>query len=976
VASLLALLALALSSAALAQSQPPPWHALEPVPVEGLAYDVDFFPGTSYDPSVPTVEQVLGFRAGDRAAFPEEIERVLEALDESSPRTRLVEYARTYEGRPLSYLIVSSPDNLARLDEIRSGLAKLADPRGLAAGEADELVASLPVTAWLAYSIHGDETSGSDGAMALAYHLTAATDAAVTGLLDEIVVLIDPMMNPDGRHRYLQQIAEHRSVAPNLDDQSLIHSGYWPWGRANHYLFDLNRDWILGVNPETRGRIRAAAEWHPLLFVDAHEMGALDTYLFGSGREPRNPNFPERRAHWQKVFARDQSEAFDRYNWKYYTGEWNEGWYPGYSDSWGELRGAVGLLYEQAAIAEDAVRRPEGTLTTYREATHHQAVSSLANLETLRRNARQLLREFLAEKRLAVSADGPWSGRTFAVLPTANRGRLDGFLDLMELQGFEVWVTPTALDGLAGVDQLGRRFSGRTLPPGTLLIPGRQPQAPLVSTMLEFDRPMPPEYLSRERDSLLRSGDSTIYDVTAWSLTMLHGLEAVTLDGDLPPGVDRWRRPAAGSAGSGPSGTSPPDAAVGWALDGVDDRAVVVAARLMERGVRVRAADEEFELGGARFSRGSLLVLPADNPGERIALAGRLDAAAAEVGLAFAPLSTGLGDGDLADIGGGHFTLLEPPRIALVGRSSISSVDFGSIWHLIDQTLAIRHSHLDGDSLAYADLRRYNVLVLPDRWGSLPESGRADLERWLEAGGTLIALSGSARDLASKDSGLTAVRRLPDVLGRLDEYETAVLREWMAESSELPAGDRIWAHTVGDEIDYPWSRLADRARPEVAELERRDAWQRQFMPQGAILAARTDEEHWLTSGSGPVLPVLYLAGNYGSADVLMAGDGVEAPIRFGALSADVSAAAPRRAGWGPVPAGQDLRLRMSGLLWPEAAARIANSAFVTRERRGNGQVILFATSPTFRGATGGTARVLLNAMVLGPGFGARHPIRP
>ncbi|MDX1644310.1 MAG: M14 family zinc carboxypeptidase, partial [Thermoanaerobaculia bacterium] len=688
----------------------------QPAPTElpGLAYDVEFFPGTEYDDSIPTQQEILGFRAGDRAAFPAEIERALRVWDEASPRTRLVEYAESYEGRSLYYMIVTSPENMARLDEIKNGMARLADPRGLDDAEAERLLASLPVPAWLAYSIHGDETSGSDGALAVLYHLTAGLDSSVVELLENVVVLIDPMMNPDGRHRFLQQIAEHRAAAPNVDDQSLLHSGYWPWGRGNHYHFDLNRDWILGVNPETRGRIRAAAEWHPLLFVDAHEMGSQDTYLFAPAREPRNPHFPSRRAHWASVFARQQSEAFDRYHWLYYTGEWNEGWYPGYSDSWGEFRGAVGILYEQARIAEDAVLRPEGTLMTYREATHHQAVSSLANLQTLERNADALLAEFLAEKRRAVSPSGPYADRTFAVLPTDNRTRLAGFLDQMELQGFEVYVTERELAGRSGVDQLGRRFTARTLPAGTLLIPNRQPEAYLLATMLEFDRPMPPDYLERERSSVVRGDGTTIYDVTTWNLTMMHGLDALTLDGDLPAEAVRYRHPEMPQpAADGPI--------VAWVIDGVDDASVAAAARLMEQGVQVRVARREFELDGTTYTRGSLLLLPVDNAVAPVDLATTLATTAGDLGLAVSTVSTGLGEGDLPDIGGGHFALLERPRIALVGRGYVSTTDYGAIWHALDTRLGIRHSQLDIDALSYTDLRRYNVVVLPHlSYGGLP----------------------------------------------------------------------------------------------------------------------------------------------------------------------------------------------------------------------------------------------------------------
>jgi len=945
--------------------------AAQPAPtaLEGLDYDVEFFPGSTYDPAIPTVEGLIGFRTGDRAAFPAEIEACLEAWDEASPRVQRVEYARTHEGRALYYMIVSSPANMSRLDEIRAGLGRLADPRGVDRDVADRLAETLPATAWLAYSIHGDETSGPDGALAILYHLIAGTDSEVTRLLDDLVILIDPMMNPDGRHRFLQQIAEHRATTPNVDDQSLIHSGYWPWGRGNHYQFDLNRDWLAAINPESRGRIREAGSWHPLLFVDAHEMGALDTYLFSPARAPKNPNVPPRRGHWNTVFARAQSEAFDRYNWAYYTGEWNEGWYPGYSDAWAEYRGAIGILYEQAGFAEDGVRQPSGALTTYREAVHHQAVSSLSNLESLQANARQLLTEFAAERRRAVAADGPFSNRTFVVLPTDNKSRRQRFVDLMQLHGIEVHIALTGIDDVSGVDQLGRRFSRRSLPAGTLLIPNRQPEAPLTATFLEFDTRMTEGYLERERKTILERGSSSIYDLTAWNLTMLFGLEALTLDGDLPDGTERLG--ATAPASTVPGAPVESRSVVAWVFDGADDNSVAAAARMMERGLRVRVAEQPFELGGAAFPRGSLVVLPVDNPSVEDRVDEWVRRTADELALEAATVSTGLGDGDLPDLGGGHFILLERPRIALAARDGYSPTDYGSIWHTIDHRLGIRHSQLGDGFLDFADLRRYNVIVLPDQWfGSIDERAIKTLGTWVEAGGTLIAIGGSAGELASEKAGISRVRQLAAVLDKLDDYELPVLREWMAATKKTPAATTVWSHTAQDEIDYPWDATAVDPRPDPDELARRDSWQSLFMPQGAFLASRVNQRHWLTFGVGEMLPVLF-----GSRQVLMADGSVEAPVRFGVYTPQRDAAA-RRVGWGPVPEGHDLQLRMSGLLWPEAAQRLANAPFVTRERKGNGQIILFAAPPTYRAATLGTMRILLNAMVYGPGFGARHPIEP
>ena len=318
-----------------------------------------------------------------------------------------------------------------------------------------------------------------------------------------------------------------------------------------------------------------------------------------------------------------------------------------------------------------------------------------------------------------------------------------------------------------------------------------------------------------------------------------------------------------------------------------------------------------------------------------------------------------------------HFLRLEPPRIALLTRGGLSFYDYGSIWHTLDHRVGIRHSQLDETTLNFVDLRRYNVAVLPDRFfSSLSDSTKSTLKTWVTAGGTLIAIGRSAAEISNEEAELSSVRRLQDVLGDLDDYESAILRDEMARTKSVPAPSDVWSHLAVAAADYPWTELTDLSRPDESELERNDAWDRMYMPQGAFLAARTDPEHWLTFGVGSELPVLVA-----NSTVLMAKQPVEAPVRLGLFEKRAGAEA-RRIGWSAVPSGYDLRLRMSGLLWPEAAGRLANSAAVTRESVGSGQVILFANPPTFRGSSRGTARLLLNAMIYGPGLGASATIEP
>ncbi len=984
-----ALLLAALSPLARAQDLPAP----SPIAPPALTYDAPFFPGAHYDAGVPTPDGVLGFRLGDKAASPAQIEAVIKAIAATSPRVKLFEYARTHEGRPLHYLVVARPERLARLDELKGDLAKLADPRSVSAAEGDRLAETLPAVAWMAYVIHGDEMSGSDAALALLYHLAASRDDDVQAMLEDLVVIIDPLMNPDGRERAVVAVNQTRSRAPSVDDQALPHSNPWPTGRMNHYLFDMNRDWIFGTQPETRGRIAAARDWNPHFFMESHEMGSQDTFLMMPAREPYNPNYPSSSRRWTELLAKEQGLAFDALGWRYYTGEWNENWYPGYSSSWGALRNAVENLYEMANIMSDAVRRPEGTLQAYREAVHHQLVSSWANLTTLGAHRREILRDFLAEKRRNVAGEG--EARVFAVRPAPNAARTGRFLDLMRLQGFEVLTAAGEFKG-TGRDRLGREFQDATFPAGTLLVPTRQPLAPLVRAMLDLDPRFTGDFLGEERRELLRFGRSRLYDVTAWNVGMFFDLDVCELSSP-PPGDARPAQPPAPPAPM----ARPERPPVAYLVEGSDDRSVALAGRLMERDVWVRVADKPSRFDGREVPRGSVVVLRKDNPARADDLAGLVGEAAGELALGVRAVEGGMGPGDLPDLGGEHFVLLQPPRIAVVGREPFGAYAYGEAWYLVDHTLGLRASYLDFSAFSGADLRRYNVIVLPDGGDTEALRGKLDpIRAWVQSGGTLIAIGGSAAAIA-REGGIGSARLLPDVLGKLDEYRMGVIREWEGLRA-APKPEGVWARGVPARLEYPWT-IEDADKPSDEELKRRDSWRRIFTPQGAILAARVDDRSWLTAGCGDSLPVLY-----SGTTVLMAPAGVAAPLRFGVfvdaprpepVPAETPADAGEKAGqpkdeqkaagkdakkddkppppgWRVAPPGHEMVLRMSGLLWPEYADRVANSAYLTREGVGNGQVILFASSPTTRAATLGTQRVLANALVYGPGMGARQPIRP
>ncbi|MBM4093156.1 MAG: peptidase M14, partial [Planctomycetes bacterium] len=301
------------------------------------------------DPAIPTIRAALGYDWATAITSHAQMERYLQELVKSAPdRTLLVRYGTSYEGRGLYYLAVTSAENRRRLEEIRTANQRLADPRLADADEARRLVAELPALVWLAASVHGNELSCTEAALLAAYHLLADTRPETQAMLEKLVVLIDPLQNPDGRERYVNVYRESRGRFPNANPLSTEHAERWPGGRFNHYLFDMNRDWFLQSQQETVHKVRAYLKWQPQLYVDMHEMGHNSTYFFVPPADPINPFVLHSQMEWLWDLGRQQAEWFDRRGFSYTTREMFDAFYPGYGSKWPLLQGGIGVLWEQA----------------------------------------------------------------------------------------------------------------------------------------------------------------------------------------------------------------------------------------------------------------------------------------------------------------------------------------------------------------------------------------------------------------------------------------------------------------------------------------------------------------------------------------------------------------------------------------------------------------------------------------------------
>jgi len=910
----------------------------------------------NYIDSVDHPNEFLDFDYATRVATPEQITSALKSWANQSDRLKVIEYARSHENRPLHAVFISSPENLKNLNSIKDKISQLADARITNDRKAKTLINELPAVAWMAYSIHGNETSGADAALGVIYHLIASKDDDILELLDDMVIIVDPVMNPDGRARFAKNLEQYRGTAPNYDDQSLIHTGDWPYGRTNHYYYDLNRDWVYLTQPETQGRVALINEWKPQILVDAHEMGAQDTFMTGPAREPINKNVDYDLIKWGNVFAKDQGNEFDRRNWRFYTGEWHEDLYPGYS-FYVAFRGTLGILYEQSRMAEDGVRRPEGTIQSYKESVHHQFVSTMINLDTLKNNSKSMYEDYWDGRKYNVSSNSKYSNRSYVVLATDNHGRINALAEKLKAQDIEIYKNNKPINVSNVLKQNGVIVNEYTIPIGSMIIPNNQPEAPLVSAILEFDAEIDDEVLIEEKQKRIKNGSSIMYDTTAFNFTMMFGLPAITVPQDLKDNLTNW-------APSSESLEINQDAVI-WAVDGKDDRSVAFAARLLEQNVQVRIIDKNSTLSGHDLSRGSVAVIAMDNPSYNN-LHETIKTVATDLDISVVSIESGFGPKELPDWGGRHFRLLKKPQIAILSHSGFSSYDVGVSWWSLDHHLGIRHSQLNSSLTGYGDLRRYNTIILPSGNPDLSDYAKNMLMDWVKQGGTLIANNRSTRTIISSDA-MGSVKSLNTTFDKSKSYNIDLMREIYSLEDNIDISDAN-DNKVDTEITYPWETSDVTYTKE--QLEMRDKWQSTLMPSGGIVSARVDSENWLTFGAEDVVPVLY--GNY---PILMTGGNSTAALRIGELIPNKDSKT-KTINWSQIPSGYDLNVRMSGLVWPEASQRIANSAYLTREKIGKGQIILFSGEPNFRGSARGTNRLWLNAVIYGSGLGTDPLVNP
>ncbi|WP_077920953.1 M14 family zinc carboxypeptidase [Spirosoma sp. 209] len=677
----------------------------------------------AFDPAIPTPEQFLGYPVGSHFTRYDRIVDYLKELDRLSDKVSLQPIGKTYEERPQVIAFFTSAPNQKNLETIRQQHLQLADPKASAPS-----YGALPVVVHLAYTVHGNESSSSEAALLTAYYLTASTSPDVARWLSEAVVTLDPAENPDGRDRATQWFNQHKSVPPVTDPLDREHNEGWPNGRFNHYLNDLNRDWLPLAHVESRNRMKFHQDWLPNVMIDFHEMGTSSTYYF----EPSKPFSTENdlipRATYDVLnvrLARYFARALDGIGSLYWTKEQFDNLSPIYGSTYPDFTGGVGVTFEVGSSRGLAQEGSNGVVTFPFTIRNHLRTGLAAVQGAVEEKELYLRhqRDFFAS---ALTDAQKFPTKSYVFGAAADPNLTNRFADLLlrhNIRFYDLKQTTSA--------------GGKTFEPGrAYVVPTAQPNYRLVHSIFE---------------EVTTFHDSVFYDVTGWSLIHGYGLPYAKLkDATLATGEPiRTLKPVQGGLAGGPSPYA-------YLLNWSDYHSSKALTALQQAGVLTKVALKSFSINppnrpggsGAQslpresiqtdFQAGSIVIPVAGQKLTADSLVSLLSSVGQRTGVTFTGVSTGFNAKGI-DLGSNNIRALRKPEVALLAGPGVNPSEAGEVWFLLSDQLNLPVSKLDPGNLNRVDWNRYNTVVLVGgQYNSLDKALVSKLKSWVENGGTLI----------------------------------------------------------------------------------------------------------------------------------------------------------------------------------------------------------------------------------------------
>ncbi|MCG8373218.1 MAG: M14 family metallopeptidase [Balneolales bacterium] len=708
--------------------------------IDRFQFDVD----VNYDSSIPSPKDFLGYELGEEYTLHYQVMDYFEELARVSDKITFHEYGKTYENRALNYVVITSSANQRNIEAIQEANFQLANNPG------STQVEEQPVIVWMSYNVHGNEPSGSESAMQTAYRLVAGLDSETTGWLENSVVIIDPMLNPDGRERYVNWYKSSQANILNVNPEDLEHDEIWPGGRTNHYWFDLNRDWVWLIHPESQGRIAVYQEWMPQVHIDFHEQGFNNNYFTMPGTTPRNHELPEAYEYWADVFGRGAIEEFDRAQVNFETRERFDFFYPGYGSSYPSIMGGIGMLAEQGGHSRGgrAVETDDGYVLTLRQRVFDHYKNGVSIVKTSVENRAALLNYFKDAR-----SQSSQKGNTQAyILPNNADDYTYDVINLMLKHNVQVEQATEDFTVRNAFDYWDGNSSTRNFTVGDFIIKTDQPGHLFINTLFRRQ---------------LEIRDSVMYDMSTWSIPLAYNLDAAWTTSNVGVSTEMVTESM-----MHPLGVENNDATYAYTIDWAQRHAPKALAKLWDYGYNVRSSEKGFVKDGIEFSKGSLVILIGRNLHKTGAIHRDMQAIAEYANVEIMGFDTGRMD-EGSDLGSPSMEPVHEPKVALMVDSPFNSYTAGQLWFLFDQWTEFGISRIRSSDFDNIDLNSYDVILMPGSWGGLSSVASEDeiegLKDWVRNGGVLIGTESSGSWLTEERGGIANVK-----LAETDDEEEGI----------------------------------------------------------------------------------------------------------------------------------------------------------------------------------------------------------
>ncbi len=654
----------------------------------------------SYNSEIPTPESVLGFQVGKWHASHDKIAQYMYALAEASDRITIENRGKTYEDRPLLLLTITGPKNHQNLENIRAEHLKLSD----VSVSSSLNIANLPAVIYQGFSIHGNEASGANAGLLVAYYLAAAQGEYIDELLNNTVILFDPAYNPDGLQRFSTWVNMHKNQNLTPDNNDREYDEEWPRGRTNHYWFDMNRDWLVSQLPESQARIRSFHQWKPNILTDHHEMGTNSTYFFQPGIPSRtHPLTPKLNQELTSKIANYHAKALDKIGSLYYSKESFDDFYYGKGSTFPDINGGIGILFEQASARGHVQQTINGVLT-FPFAIRNQITTALSTLKAGKELRVELLtyqRDFYKNTYKEIAKD---KNKAIVFGDATDKTKMYQFAAMLKRQHIKFSTLKS------DIKIKGQTFSATN----SYIIPNNQTNYRMLKAMFE------------KRTSFK---DSLFYDVSAWTLPLAFGLNYGYVSNTSSIGNEVTLLNA-------PEGKVAAKSSYAYLLSWDDYNSPKALYAILNKGIRAKVAMKPFSLHGKNYDYGTLLIPIQNQKLSSDEMYNTLQQIAHESGTNFDAATTGLTSG--IDLGSSNFKPVSKPKVALIVGEGITSYDAGEIWHLLDTRYDFKITKLDTRNLKNANLSKYTTVIIPNSYGNNLNSAKENLKTFVTNGGTII----------------------------------------------------------------------------------------------------------------------------------------------------------------------------------------------------------------------------------------------